>query len=338
MPPSSFNSHSCIATMPISANATRPIHTRPRIETVEQRGWARARRSRAARAACTPSRGSAPARRAGDRRGVAGTRRSRVAGRVRPARCGCGGGRRHAEPPVSRSLRAAAQSRRGGRAGCARSPRRRARSRGASSSAGLGLAPAGAHRQVGRADAAARARTMKRLTRRSSSEWKEIAASTPPSRSRSHASGSAASSWPSSSLTAIRSAWKTRLAGCPPAKRAGAGIAELIDVHQLQRRVDRRAARGGARSRGRSRPRGAPRRSRAARPPAGAGPSSRRSRARRAPARDPYACPAARRRSRRSRARACPPASRTCPGRSRRCRRAPPRARAAPAPRRSRRG
>ena len=40
--------------------------------------------------------------------------------------------------------------------------------------------------------------------------------------------GAPRSSWSSSSLTAIRIAWKERLAGWPPAKRAGAGIADLI--------------------------------------------------------------------------------------------------------------
>ena len=66
------------------------------------------------------------------------------------------------------------------------------------------------------------------MTIRSSSEWKLITASLPPGRSISSASGSACSSEPSSSLTAIRRAWKTRLAGCPSPKRAGAGIAALI--------------------------------------------------------------------------------------------------------------
>ena len=33
---------------------------------------------------------------------------------------------------------------------------------------------------------------------------------------------------PNSSFTAIRMAWKIRLAGCPPLRRAGAGIAVLI--------------------------------------------------------------------------------------------------------------
>ena len=50
----------------------------------------------------------------------------------------------------------------------------------------------------------------------------------PPGLSIRIAAGSAASSAPSSSLTAIRSAWKTRLAGWPSPKRAGVGIACLI--------------------------------------------------------------------------------------------------------------
>jgi hypothetical protein len=69
---------------------------------------------------------------------------------------------------------------------------------------------------------------MKRLTRRSSSEWKEIAARRPPGRSSSHAAGRARSSEPSSSFTTIRIAWKTRFAGWPPPKRAGAGTADLM--------------------------------------------------------------------------------------------------------------
>ena len=53
----------------------------------------------------------------------------------------------------------------------------------------------------------------KRFTRRSSSEWNEMAASRPPGRRTVQADGSARSSEPSSSFTAIRIAWKTRLAG-----------------------------------------------------------------------------------------------------------------------------
>ena len=69
---------------------------------------------------------------------------------------------------------------------------------------------------------------MKRLTIRSSSEWKLITASRPPGRSIAKADGNAASREPSSSLTAMRNAWNTRLAGCPSPKRAGAGMAALI--------------------------------------------------------------------------------------------------------------
>ena len=69
---------------------------------------------------------------------------------------------------------------------------------------------------------------MKRFTRRCSSEWKEIAARRPPGRSSDQAAGNARSSDSSSSFTAIRIAWKTRLAGWPPANRAGAGIAAAI--------------------------------------------------------------------------------------------------------------
>jgi hypothetical protein len=67
---------------------------------------------------------------------------------------------------------------------------------------------------------------MNDLTRRSSSEWKEITASRPPGASSSKAPSRPRSRLPSSSLTAIRSAWKTRLAGWPPANRAGVGTAE----------------------------------------------------------------------------------------------------------------
>ena len=55
-----------------------------------------------------------------------------------------------------------------------------------------------------------------------------MTASRPPGRSISSAAGSAASSERSSSFTAMRSAWKTRFAGCPSPNRAGAGIEHLI--------------------------------------------------------------------------------------------------------------
>src|SRR5207302_547279 len=80
---------------------------------------------------------------------------------------------------------------------------------------GVTSAPSGSPRQTqtgsagGQTQPWARA-ARKRFTRRSSSEWNEIAASAPSTRSRDQASGSARSSWPSSSFTAIRRAWKER--------------------------------------------------------------------------------------------------------------------------------
>ena len=54
------------------------------------------------------------------------------------------------------------------------------------------------------------------LTMRSSSEWKVTTASRPPGLSTRSAACSARANSPSSSLTAMRSAWKTRVAGCRP--------------------------------------------------------------------------------------------------------------------------
>src|SRR4051794_17052455 len=67
-----------------------------------------------------------------------------------------------------------------------------------------------------------------RFTRRSSREWNEIPANRPSEARSAQASGSARSSWSSSPLTAMRMAWKVRLAGWPPAKRAGAGTERLM--------------------------------------------------------------------------------------------------------------
>ena len=46
----------------------------------------------------------------------------------------------------------------------------------------------------------------------------------PPTAMESMAAGRARRSTASSSLTSMRRAWKVRLAGCPPVRRAGAGI------------------------------------------------------------------------------------------------------------------
>ena len=97
--------------------------------------------------------------------------------------------------------------------------------------------------QVGRADAAAGLLGEEALDaavlERVEGERGDAAADL---RGRSHASGSASSSWVSSPLTAIRIAWKVRLAGWPPAKRAGAGIAAVIASLSSKVVVELRAA------------------------------------------------------------------------------------------------
>ena len=63
------------------------------------------------------------------------------------------------------------------------------------------------------------------LTMRSSPEWYESTATRPPGAVASIARSSAAARISSSRLTSMRIAWNVRLAGCPPRRRAGAGIA-----------------------------------------------------------------------------------------------------------------
>ena len=52
-----------------------------------------------------------------------------------------------------------------------------------------------------------------------------MTASRPPGASTASAPSSASASWSSSRFTSMRIAWKVRLAGWPPLRRAGAGIA-----------------------------------------------------------------------------------------------------------------
>ena len=66
------------------------------------------------------------------------------------------------------------------------------------------------------------------FTIRSSSEWKVITASRPPGFSRGMASSMAFATEFSSSFTAMRIAWKLRLAGCCFSRRAAGGMAERI--------------------------------------------------------------------------------------------------------------
>ena len=63
---------------------------------------------------------------------------------------------------------------------------------------------------------------------RSSSEWKLITHSLPPGLSLSGAVSIICETADSSSLTAMRMAWKLRLAGCCFSRRAGAGMADLM--------------------------------------------------------------------------------------------------------------
>jgi hypothetical protein len=84
---------------------------------------------------------------------------------------------------------------------------------------------------------------MKRLTIRSSSEWKLMTTIRPPGVSRSSAASSPSRSDWSSSLVAMRSAWKTRLAGWPWPNRAGVGMAERISSTRSALRSIGRAAR-----------------------------------------------------------------------------------------------
>ncbi|EAL15399.1 hypothetical protein protein [Bacillus cereus G9241] len=63
---------------------------------------------------------------------------------------------------------------------------------------------------------------------RSSKEWNVITLTLPPGLTISIADSNASSNTFNSSFTAIRIAWNTRFAGCPPVLRAGAGIPSLI--------------------------------------------------------------------------------------------------------------
>ena len=97
-------------------------------------------------------------------------------------------------------------------------------------------------------------RCMNCLTIRSSSEWKLMTASRPPGASTSKAPASPRSSWPSSSFTNMRRAWKVRVAGCLPGSRvrtaretsAASWLVRVIG--SLAARRPRSLARRGARS------------------------------------------------------------------------------------------
>ena len=90
----------------------------------------------------------------------------------------------------------------------------------------------------------ARARTNS-LTARSSSEWNETTASRPPGASTCSAAASPRSSSPSSSFTAMRSAWKVRVAGSlsslpcgPTARRTISASSPVVSMRLLLARLD----------------------------------------------------------------------------------------------------
>ena len=211
------------------------------------------------------------------------------------------------------------------RTGVGRDLARRGHDRAAVHELGLGRVAAHADGQVGRADAAAGALGEEALDapvlERVEGERGEAAADLQRRPRRAGAPRRAAASSP---LTAIRIAWKVRLAGWPPANRAGAGMAAVIaslssKVVVSSARPRRRTISPAIRSAKRSSPY-----SRSARAIRRRSQVLTISRAPSAPGRGPCACRAARRRRRRTRARGCRPASSSCRGPCRRGPRARP--------------
>ena len=92
----------------------------------------------------------------------------------------------------------------------------------------LGFLP---HTQTGKFGGQVQPRAMSwsvRLTMRSSKEWNVMTASRPPGFSPSTAARSIGGRASSSPLTAMRMAWKLRLAGCCFSRRAAGGMADLM--------------------------------------------------------------------------------------------------------------
>ena len=257
----------------------------------------------AARAAARPARAGVRAG-AGLRAGQRGARRA-------PA-CGARGHQAASPTSIRRAARSLPDAERGL---SATSPGRR-RDRAAREQLGLGRRARSA--QTGRSGGQMQPRARsarKRLTRRSSSEWNEIAASRPPSGSRSPGLGQRAVEIVQLVVDRDADGLEDALGGGAPAELAPHGGRQrgLDGLDELARGLDRRALAPRGRSRARSRARWDPRR-RWRRPwPGGAPRIVFTSRWRRVRSWGPSACRAARRRSRRSRARACRSASRRRP-------------------------
>ena len=177
MPELSLSSETCMATIPPSMIPISQIHARPRRSAVDHR-WSGSARRRS-KAPVEPRRGAgrADARPGRRRRGRSGRRRAAGArgGGGRGAACGRrrgGGGWPSVAPPLS--LRAARRRADFERGFAATSPALGATERRKTSSAS-GVRP---QPQTGRSGGQMQPRVRsarKRLTRRSSSEWKEIA-------------------------------------------------------------------------------------------------------------------------------------------------------------------
>ena len=230
MPALSFSSDTCMKTRPMSRTPSRRSSrgcaaggpasaTRGSGRGAGPAGSARDRagvmRSRAA-----PGSGALqPARGPVTRRGPRGPKARRVGVRAWPVeRAGAVERRRHARSS-GRSLRAARSRAEAARGLSAISSALGCTERRDISAASAVRPQAQTGRSGGQMHPRARS-ARKRFTRRSSREWKEIPANRPFSRSRAQAAGSAWSICSSSPLTAMRIAWKERLAGWPPAKRA----------------------------------------------------------------------------------------------------------------------
>ena len=228
MPVLSLSMDTCMATMPPSSRPTSQIHTRPRRRpsTTRCSGSARIRsKTPVGAAAAADARGCAGGsgpQRAGDAPDVAGRRtlrRPRTGGVA-----GAGGLGRHYGSSLS--LRAARRRADFERGLSAISPAVGTTERRKTGSAS-GARPR-AHGQVGRADAPARLAGEEALDAPVLERMERDRGQAAADAQHVQASGSAASSCASSSLTAMRIAWKVRLAGCPPANRAGAGMAAVI--------------------------------------------------------------------------------------------------------------
>ena len=220
-------------------------------------------------------RAAGPDTRRGLRTGASGARRGWTAGAAVPAAAGGSGGSASCGDHSHSACERRAAARRPS-AGCSRPPPPRARSSGGVKQRRLRLAPACAHGQVGRADAALRALGQEALDaailqrlKADPRQHAALAQQPPGERQR-----------PVELLQLVVDGDPQRLEGALGRMAAGEprgrGNRRVDRLDQLLGRlsIGPSCVHAGARSRGRSRSRGAPRRSRAASAPGGARPMS----------------------------------------------------------------